>query len=114
MQRRQMTAACGAMLGVAVSATSFVATAAAAQPEASALFTANCMQCHQTQGIDNAGNIGPVLAGMKSRFPDRNALAAVIFDETKRNPLTVMPPFGRNLILTRQQIDTLVDFLYTR
>jgi hypothetical protein len=38
----------------------------------------------------------------------------IIFDETKRNPLTVMPPFGRNLILTKQEIDSVVDFLYTR
>jgi hypothetical protein len=25
-----------------------------------------------------------------------------------------MPPFGRNLILTNEQIDTVVDLLYTR
>ena len=37
---------------------------------------------------------------MKARFPDRKELAAIISDETKRNPQTVMPPFRRNLILT--------------
>ena len=57
---------------------------------------------------------GPQLADMKKRFPDRNELAAVIFDETKRNPQTVMPPFGRNLILTNDEIEAIVDFLYTR
>ena len=51
---------------------------------------------------------------MKSRFPDRNQLAAIIFDETKHNPQTVMPPFGRNLILTKQDIESVIDFLYTR
>jgi sulfur-oxidizing protein SoxX len=51
---------------------------------------------------------------MKTRFPDRNALAAIIYDETKRNPLTVMPPFGRNLILTHDEIEAVIDFLYTR
>ena len=43
---------------------------------------------------------------MKTRFPDRKELAAIIFDETKRNPQTVMPPFGRNLILTDQEIQS--------
>jgi len=51
---------------------------------------------------------------MKARFPDRNELHAIIFDETKRNPLTLMPPFGRNLILTDQEIESVIDFLYTR
>jgi sulfur-oxidizing protein SoxX len=74
----------------------------------------NCLTCHQIQGGDSPGNVGPPLAGMKARFPDRKQLAAIIFDETKRNPLTVMPPFGRNLILTEQEIDAIIDFLYTR
>jgi sulfur-oxidizing protein SoxX len=41
-------------------------------------------------------------------------LRAIITDETKRNPQTVMPPFGRNLILTDPEIDAVIDFLYTR
>ena len=40
---------------------------------------------------------------MKTRYPDRKELIAIVFDETKRNPLTVMPPFGRNMILTRRK-----------
>ena len=51
---------------------------------------------------------------MKQRFPDREQLKAVIVDETRRNPSTVMPPFGRNLILTNQEIEAVIDFLYTR
>jgi sulfur-oxidizing protein SoxX len=51
---------------------------------------------------------------MKTRFPDRKELIAIIADETKRNPLTVMPPFKRNLILNDQEIEAIVDFLYTR
>ena len=112
MQRRPITAlmTSTALLGAVVSATA----ATAAQPEGMTLMMASCMQCHQVKGIENAGNIGPVLSDMKARFPDRSELAAIIFDETKRNPATVMPPFGRNLILTKQQIDTIIDFLYTR
>jgi sulfur-oxidizing protein SoxX len=74
----------------------------------------NCLTCHDIKGGDAPGNVGPQLADMKQRFPDRNALAAVIFDETKRNPQTVMPPFGRNLILSHDEIEAIVDFLYTR
>jgi sulfur-oxidizing protein SoxX len=51
---------------------------------------------------------------MKARYPNRKDLVAIVYDETKRNPLTVMPPFGRNLILTEKEIDMVVDFLYTR
>ena len=102
--------ACGAMLAVLLG----TAAAAAAEPDAKTLFMENCQQCHQVKGVDNTGNIGPALSDMKARFPDRKALFAIVFDETKRNPQTVMPPFGRNLILTSQQIDTLLDFLYSR
>lgn len=74
----------------------------------------NCLTCHDIKGGDAPGNVGPPLSDMKSRYPDRKELAAIIFDETKRNPLTVMPPFGRNLILTEQEIESVIDFLYTR
>ena len=74
----------------------------------------NCLTCHEIKGGDAPGNVGPPLSDMKTRYPDRKELAAIIFDETKRNPLTVMPPFGRNLILTKQEIESVIDFLYTR
>jgi L-cysteine S-thiosulfotransferase len=74
----------------------------------------NCLTCHVIAGGDAPGNLGPSLADMKKRYPDRKALAAIIFDETKRNPLTVMPPFGRNLILSDAEIESVIDFLYTR
>jgi L-cysteine S-thiosulfotransferase len=74
----------------------------------------NCLTCHNIKGGDSPGNLGPPLADMKTRFPDRKELTAIVFDETKRNPQTVMPPFGRNLILTDGEIEAIVDFLYTR
>jgi sulfur-oxidizing protein SoxX len=74
----------------------------------------NCLTCHEIKGGDAPGNVAPALADMKSRFPDRKELTAIIYDETKRNPQTVMPPFGRNLILTDEEIGAVVDFLYTR
>jgi len=74
----------------------------------------NCLTCHVIAGGDAPGNIGPELSKMKERFPNRSELVAIVSDETKRNPLTVMPPFKRNLILTDREIEAVVDFLYTR
>ena len=74
----------------------------------------NCLTCHDIKGGDAPGNVGPALADMRKRFPNRAELVAIISDETRRNPLTVMPPFRRNLILTDQEIEAIVDFLYTQ
>ena len=73
----------------------------------------NCLSCHQIAGGDLPGTIAPSLADMKGRFPNRKDLVAIIADETKRNPQTVMPPFGRNLVLSDPEIQAIVDFLYT-
>ena len=73
----------------------------------------NCLTCHVIRGGDLPGTIGPELKDLKAKYPDRNELAAIIFDETKRNPQTMMPPFGRNRILTEQEISAIVDFLQT-
>jgi sulfur-oxidizing protein SoxX len=74
----------------------------------------NCIACHAIKGGSSVGNIGPALADMKKNYPDRKALIAIISDETKRNPQSVMPPFKRNLILNDKEIEAIVDFLYTR
>src|SRR3954452_3524463 len=74
---------------------------------------ANCLTCHEIKGGDFPGTVGPALKDIKSRYPDRNELVAIVSDETKRNPQTVMPPFGRNRILTEKEINAVVDFLQT-
>ncbi len=73
----------------------------------------NCLTCHVIKGGDLPGTIGPELVGIKSKYPNRDELVAILFDETKRNPLTVMPPFGRNRILTDKEINAIVNFLQT-
>jgi L-cysteine S-thiosulfotransferase len=73
----------------------------------------NCLTCHVIKGGDLPGTIGPPLKDIKSKYPDRNELVAIVADETERNPQTVMPPFGRNHILTEQEINAVVDFLQT-
>jgi sulfur-oxidizing protein SoxX len=73
----------------------------------------NCLSCHEIKGGDFPGTIGPALKDIKSKYPDRNELVAIVADEPKRNPQTAMPPFGRNRILTEQEINAIVDFLHT-
>ncbi len=88
--------------------------ASAATPDAKTLVIGYCQQCHEVKGIEDFGNIGPSLIGLKTRYPDRKEVVAIVNDEAKRNLQTVMPPFGRNLILTKQEIDTIVDYLYNQ
>ena len=73
----------------------------------------NCLTCHEIKGGDSPGTLGPALIEIKSKYPNRDDLVAIVFDETKRNPQTVMPPFGRNRILTDKEISAVVDFLQT-
>jgi sulfur-oxidizing protein SoxX len=73
----------------------------------------NCLTCHVIKGGDLPGTIGPKLSDIKAKYPNRDDLVAIVSDETKRNPLTVMPPFGRNRILTEKEISAVVDFLQT-
>ena len=73
----------------------------------------NCLACHQIAGGSMAGNMGPPLVGMKARYPDKKKLRDQIWDATKANPNTVMPPFGRHKILSDREIDLIVEFIYT-
>ena len=73
----------------------------------------NCLTCHDIKGGDLPGTIGPKLEDIKGKYPDRTDLLAILDDETKRNPQTMMPPFGRNRILTDAEINAIVDFLQT-
>ena len=72
----------------------------------------NCLTCHTIKGGEFPGTIGPELKDIKSKYK-RDELVAIVSDETTRNPQTVMPPFGRNRILSEKEIDAVVDFLQT-
>lgn len=104
----------GAVIGaVALSMSAASASPAEGQKLAFNRSKGNCITCHVIKGGRYMGNVGPQLNDMKKRF-SRAELVAIISDETKRNPLTVMPPFKRNLILTDKEIESIIDFLYTR
>jgi len=72
----------------------------------------NCHTCHAMKGTSH-GNVAPPLVGMKQRFPDKAKLRKQVWDATALNPNTVMPPFGRNGILSEDEVDKVVDFLLT-
>ena len=103
------------VIGAAVPAGAAMAQSAAAEGRKIAFDRGkgNCLTCHEIKGGDFPGTIGPPLQDIKSKYPDRNDLVAIVTDETQRNPQTVMPPFGRNRILTEQEINAVVDFLQT-
>ncbi len=73
----------------------------------------NCLACHAMDDGSLAGTVGPPLMQMTLRFPDRSLLREQIWDAGTRNPGSMMPPFGRHEILTEEEIDWVVDYLYT-
>jgi sulfur-oxidizing protein SoxX len=73
----------------------------------------NCLACHIIVGEESPGHFGPPLVSMKSRFPDRTVLFNQIWDATNINPVTSMPPFGKNMILTKDEIEKIVSYLLT-
>jgi sulfur-oxidizing protein SoxX len=101
------------LIGAALSPARAQSAAAEGQKLAFDRGKGNCLTCHEIKGGNLPGTIGPPLKDIKSKYPDRNELVAILTDETKRNPQTVMPPFGRNRILTEQEINAIVDFLQT-
>ena len=62
----------------------------------------NCAACHMMDDAELPGNSGPPLLQMQLRFPDRDRLRRQIWDAMVANPDTVMPPYGRHMILRKK------------
>ena len=73
----------------------------------------NCLACHAIQGGASPGNIAPPLIVMQKRYPSKEKVREQIWDARRNNPDTVMPPFGAHLILSEDEIDKLVEFIWT-
>jgi sulfur-oxidizing protein SoxX len=73
----------------------------------------NCLACHAMDDGTLPGNIAPPLVSMKLRYPDKARLRAQIWDATVANPNSIMPPFGRHQIVTEEEIDQIVEYVYT-
>lgn len=73
----------------------------------------NCLTCHAIEDGELPGNIGPPLFNMKQRFSSINLLRNQVWDATERNPKTSMPPYGRNKILSEDEIDLVVQYIWS-
>jgi sulfur oxidation c-type cytochrome SoxX len=73
----------------------------------------NCLACHTLKGGDAPSSVGRELVDIKRKFPNRDDLIEILTNEPMRNAVAPMPPFGRNRVLTPQEIEQIVDFLYT-
>ncbi|NOQ37018.1 MAG: sulfur oxidation c-type cytochrome SoxX [Methylococcaceae bacterium] len=72
----------------------------------------NCLACHAIDDGELAGNIAPELKNISQRFKTKLELKHFIWDATVFNSETVMPPFGKNKILSESEIDKIVDYLW--
>ena len=100
------------LAGIAVAAPAQTQSATEGQKLAFDRGKGNCLTCHVIKGGELPGTIGPELTGLRAKY-NRDELIAIVTDETRRNPQTVMPPFGRNRILSEKEISAVVDFLQT-
>jgi sulfur-oxidizing protein SoxX len=73
----------------------------------------NCLACHRIEDGELPGTLGPPLLAMKLRFPEREDLKRQICDATIRQANSRMPPFCRHGILTEEEVELIVDYLYT-
>jgi len=73
----------------------------------------NCVACHMMLGAKSPGRIGPALIEMQARYPDKEKLRAQIWDATVTNPGSSMPPFGKHEIFTEQQLNDVLEYIWS-
>jgi L-cysteine S-thiosulfotransferase len=93
--------------------------AAAQEPGALDLFVradkGHCIACHQLPpgaGPETRNDVGSRLEGARMRELGREALKDILQDATRRNPESVMPPYGRHRLLDAEEIERLAEFLH--
>ncbi len=72
----------------------------------------NCLACHVIADGELPGNLAPELKNIARRFKNPQQLRQFIWDASAFNAETIMPPFGKNKILNKQEIDVLVNYLW--
>jgi sulfur-oxidizing protein SoxX len=73
----------------------------------------NCLACHNIIGAPSPGNIAPALIAMQSRYPTKEALYQQVWDPTIKNPESTMPPFGKHGILSKSELNQVIEYLWT-
>ncbi|WP_051906904.1 MULTISPECIES: sulfur oxidation c-type cytochrome SoxX [unclassified Sulfurospirillum] len=71
----------------------------------------NCLACHTLtgSGIEQEGNMGPNLANFVG-LPDEYFFNK-IWDPNVDTPNSTMPPLGRNLRVTKDEIDAVIAYI---
>jgi sulfur-oxidizing protein SoxX len=72
----------------------------------------NCFTCHSYEGAHLAGNIGPALNGVSKR-KSKEAIYNQIWDATKANPNSSMPPFGKHEVLSKDEVTAVTEWVST-
>jgi L-cysteine S-thiosulfotransferase len=91
-------------------------TDAAAHPARAIAFDparGNCLACHAIADGRPAGNVGPRLEGIAARFASRAELQAFLHDPRMTRPQAMMPPYGRNGLLSARELALLTDWLWS-
>ena len=75
----------------------------------------NCAACHRlaSENAKRAATVGPVLEGVREKFPDHAMLVQAIAEADSLRPDTIMPPYRRNRILTEIEIEAIARYLET-
>ena len=73
----------------------------------------NCLACHMIDDGTLPGNTAPPLLAMQARFPEPERLTEQISNSLIANPNSLMPPFGLHNVLTEDEINKVVEYLYT-
>lgn len=75
----------------------------------------NCLACHMMGDGQAPGEIGPPLMAMQARYPDKQKLFDKLWGKpgTELMPESQMIPFGKNKVLTDDEINKIVEYLYT-
>ena len=73
----------------------------------------NCLACHAVNGqeVDGPGSFGPKLQYL-SAWP-KKALYDKVYDPYTTNPISAMPAFGKNGVLSDKEIKAVVAYLKT-
>jgi L-cysteine S-thiosulfotransferase len=109
-----------ALSSITISPTLFAQASTATVAKGRAIFLderkGNCAACHKVpndETVKTQSKIGMALEAVKARYPDRAKLRDAIWDLSKTMPNTIMPPYGKNRILSDDEIDALVIYLET-
>ena len=105
------------LVATAASATPAVNNIAAGRALAFDRAKGNCLACHALPGGTQAGDVGPALpmkgVTFQQMFQTKEKLVAFLSDPEKLFPYANMPEFGKNKVLTHQELEQIADYLWS-